>query len=138
MSWMSPLTVPMTMEPSFGAPVSASSGRRIGHARLHGVGGQQHLRNEEDAVAEIDADDPHALDEGLREDLVGRPAAPEQDVGPLDDLFGETVIEILVHLLHEFIVLKGREIKIVVDVGHQPAPSVDLQGHTYDHHNPRV
>ena len=29
MSWMSPLTVPMTIVPICGAPVSASSGRRI-------------------------------------------------------------------------------------------------------------
>ena len=29
MSWMSPLTVPITILPIFGAPVSASSGRRI-------------------------------------------------------------------------------------------------------------
>ena len=29
MSWMSPLTVPITIEPCFGAPVSARSGRRM-------------------------------------------------------------------------------------------------------------
>ena len=29
MSWMSPLTVPITILPEGGAPVSASSGRRI-------------------------------------------------------------------------------------------------------------
>ncbi len=29
MSWMSPFTVPITILPRFGAPVSASSGRRI-------------------------------------------------------------------------------------------------------------
>ena len=29
MSWMSPLTVPITILPIFGAPVAASSGRRI-------------------------------------------------------------------------------------------------------------
>ena len=44
------------------------------HAGLHRVGGEQDLRHEEDAVAEVDADDPHALDEGVVEDLRRRPS----------------------------------------------------------------
>ena len=34
MSWMSPLTVPMTILPTLGAPVSASSGRRTNMPRF--------------------------------------------------------------------------------------------------------
>ena len=80
MSWMSPLTVPITILPT---------GRRAGlgeqrpqdrHAALHGVGGQQHLGHEQDAVAEVDADDRHAADQRLGQHVVGRPAALEQDV----------------------------------------------------------
>jgi hypothetical protein len=37
-----------------------------GHAALHRVGGQQHLGHEQDAVAEIVADDGHAADQRLR------------------------------------------------------------------------
>ena len=114
MSWMSPLTVPITILPSFGAPVSTSSGRRIEHARLHGVGGQQHFRHEQDAVAEIDADDAHAFDQRLGQHLVGRPAAAEQDVDAFLDLFLEAVIEIVMHLLHEIVVGKLRKDDFVV------------------------
>ena len=53
------------------------------HAALHRVGGQQHLGHEQDAVAEIDADDAHALDQGLGQHVVGLPAALEQDVDAL-------------------------------------------------------
>ena len=39
------------------------------HAGLHRVRGEQHLGDEQDPVAEVDADDPHALDERVVEDL---------------------------------------------------------------------
>ena len=114
MSWMSPLTVPITILPIFGAPVSASSGRRIEHARLHGVGREQHLRHEQDAVAEILADDAHALDQRLGQHVVGRPVAAEQDVHALLDLLEQPVIEVVVHLRDEFVVGERRKIDIVV------------------------
>ena len=41
---------------------------------LHRVGGEQHLGHEQDAVAEVDADDAHALDERLVEHVVRRPS----------------------------------------------------------------
>jgi hypothetical protein len=50
------------------------------HAGLHRVGRQQHLRHEQDAVAEVGADDAHAFDQRLGQHLVGHPAAFEQDV----------------------------------------------------------
>ena len=40
-------------------------------SRLHGVGSQQHLRHEQDAVAEIDADDAHAFDQGVVQHPLG-------------------------------------------------------------------
>ena len=82
MSWMSPLTVPITTLPIVSAPVSASSGRRICHAGLHGVGGKQHLWHEQDAVAEVDPDDAHALDERIVEHLGRRPAPPRRMLVP--------------------------------------------------------
>ena len=68
MSWMSPLTVPMTTLPiGLGAGLGEQRPQDR-HARLHGVGRQEHLGHEQDAVAEVDADDPHALDERVVED----------------------------------------------------------------------
>ena len=119
MSWMSPLTVPMTILPTGSAPVSASNGRRISMPALHGVGRQQHLGHEEDSVAEVDADDPHALDQRIGEDAVGRPTAVEEDRRALDDLVGQAVVEVVVHLLDELVVVEGREIDVVALIGHR-------------------
>src|SRR3546814_19883677 len=50
------------------------------HADLHGVGGQQHIGPEEDAVAEVDYADSPSHDHRLAEHHAGRPNALEQDV----------------------------------------------------------
>ena len=84
------------------------------HAGLHRVGRQQHFRHEQDAVAEILADDAHAFDQRLGQHLVGHPAALEQDVGAFLDLFLQAVIEVVVHLLHEFVVGKLGKDDLVV------------------------
>ena len=88
------------------------------HAGLHGVGGQQHFGHEQDAVAEVDADDAHALDQGLGQDLVRRPTALQQDMHALFDLLLEAIVEIVVHLLHEFLVVERAQVEIV-RVGHR-------------------
>ena len=82
------------------------------HAGLHRVGGEQHLGHEQDAVAEVDADDAHALDERLVQDVVGGPAAAEQEVGALGDLVGHAVVEIVVHLGDERVVGEAGEIDL--------------------------
>ena len=74
------------------------------HAGLHRVRGEQDLRHEQDAVTEVDADDAHALDERLIQHPVGRPTARQQDVRALDDLVGQAVVEIVVHLLGQLVV----------------------------------
>ena len=84
-----------------------------GHARLHGVGGQQHLGHEQDAVAEVDAHDAHPLHQGLVQHLVGGPAPVEQDSGALVDLLGQAVIKIVVHLRTEVFVVQTRQIDVV-------------------------
>ena len=81
------------------------------HAGLHGIGGKQHFRHEQDAVAEIDADDAHAFHQRLGEQLVGGPAALQQDVDAFLDLLLEAVVEVIVHLLHQFLVVKGTQIE---------------------------
>ena len=108
MSWMSPLTVPITIVPMRSAPVSASSGRRISMPAFIAFAAEQHLGHEQDAVAEVDADDAHALDERLVQHAVGRPSARQQDVRALDDLVGEPVVEVVVHLLVELLVGTAR------------------------------
>ena len=45
------------------------------------------------------ADDAHALDQGLGQHVVGRPAASSRMCDRLLDLFLEPVIEVVVHLL---------------------------------------
>ena len=74
------------------------------HPGLHRVGGEQDLGDEQDAVAKVDADDAHALDERFVEHPIGAPAAVEEDRRALDDLVGESVVEIVVHLLDEIVV----------------------------------
>ena len=122
MSWMSPLTVPMTTLP-IGLRAGLGQQRpQDGHAGLHRVGGEEDLGHEQDPVAEVDADDPHALDERLVEHAVRAPAAAEQDVRALDDLVGQAVVEVVVHLLDELVVGQAREVELLV-VGHAGPPA---------------
>ena len=113
---MSPLTVPITTLP---IALHAGLGEQRAqdrHACLHRVRGQQHLGHEEDAVAEVDADDPHSLDQRVVQHLVRRPAAAEQDVGALGDLGSETVVEVVVHLGHELVV--GERVQVDRSLAH--------------------
>ena len=90
-------------------PVSESKRPQDLHAALHRVGGKQHLGHEQDAVAEVDADDPHAFDQRLVEHLFCGPVALEQDARSLDDLLPQAVVEVFVHLLGEFVVVQFRQ-----------------------------
>ena len=85
-----------------------------GHAGLHRVGGQQHLGHEQDAIAEVDPDDAHALDERVVEDLVGAPSTVEQDGRALEDFVGQPVVQIVVHLGDEVFVAQRGEVEIVL------------------------
>ena len=96
------------------------------HARLHGVRREQHLGHEQDPVAEVDADDPHPLDERVVQHLVGAPTSLEQDVGSLDDLVREPVVEVVVHLRDEIGV--GQRLQIEVVVSHRLLPRVPYRG----------
>ncbi len=89
------------------------------HAGLHRIGGQQHFGDEQDAVAEVDADDPHALDQRLGQRVIGRPAALQQDVDGHLDLFLEAVIEVVMHLLNEIVVVQAVEIEFAGVVRHR-------------------
>ena len=107
MSWMSPLTVPITILPIFGAPVSASSGRRMNMPAFIALADISTSGTNRMPSRKSIADDAHALDQRLGQHLVGRPAALEQDVDALLDLLLEAVIEVVVHLRDEFVVGKA-------------------------------
>src|SRR3989338_720367 len=76
------------------------------HATLHCVGGQQHFWNEQDAVAEVGAHDGHARHKRLGQHVIGRPAARDQNIHALFDLFLQTVVKIVMHLKNKFVVRK--------------------------------
>ena len=77
------------------------------HAGLHGVRRHQHFGHEEDAVAEILADDAHAFDEGFGEHFVGRPIALQKNAHGLLDLGLEPVVKVVMHLRDEVGVIRG-------------------------------
>ena len=79
------------------------------HAALHRVGGQQHLGYEQDAIAEVGTDDGHAAHKCLGQDVVGFPIAFQQNVHGLFDLFFQTVIKVVEHLLDQFLVVQFRQ-----------------------------
>ena len=88
------------------------------HAALHGVGGKQHLGHEQDAVAEVDADDRHAADQRLGQDGIGLPAALQEDVDALLDLWLEPVVEVILDLLDELVVVQLAKIEIAARLAH--------------------
>ena len=85
-----------------------------GHAALHRVRGEQDLGHEQDAVTEVDPDDPHPLDERRVEDPLGAPPPAEEDVRPGDDLVGQPVVHVVVHLLDELLVGQAGEVELLL------------------------
>ena len=122
MSWMSPLTVPITMDPSFGAPVSSKQRTQNEHAALHGVCSQQYFGDEQNAVAEVDTDDAHAFNQCLGQDIVWCPAAFQQDMYGFLDFLLQAIIKIVMHLQHKILVTEFGQDDFVV--GHMAALSV--------------
>ena len=94
-------------------PGRGEQGPQNGHAPLHGVGCQQHFRDEEDAIAEINAHDRHARDQRLVHELHRTPSTVQQDVGALLDLLLQSVVEIVVHLLDKLVVRQGRKVQFL-------------------------
>ena len=91
-------------EGSFHARQCIEYGTKVVAGVTPGRGGEEHLGDEEDSVAKVDADDPHALDECVIQNVGGRPAPLEEEVGSLCDLVGQAVVEIIVHLRNELLV----------------------------------
>ena len=71
--------------------------------------------SDDNAVAEVDADDPHALDQRLGQHLVGRPATFQQDVDPLHDLISSgAVVKVVMGLLGQLLVIEEPQIEFVI------------------------
>gem|GEM_PF-6812572 len=84
------------------------------HPSLHRVGREQNFRHEQDAITKVDANDPHAFNESLGQDVVGGPSAFEKNPGAFLDFLLQPVVKVVVHLLHEFFVGEFRENDFVV------------------------
>ena len=114
MSWMSPLTVPMTTLPIGSAPVSARSGRRIAMPAFIALAARRTSgTNRMPSRKSMPTIFMPATSASSRT-RVGRPAAAEQDVRALDDLGGHAVVEVVVHLLGELVVGQRREVDLRV------------------------
>jgi hypothetical protein len=84
------------------------------HAGLHRVRRQQHLGDEQDAVAEVDADDGHTRHERILEHAVGRVAAAEQDACAFGDLVAQTVVEVIVHLRDQVVIIEAPQVEFII------------------------
>ena len=71
-----------------------------GHPRLHRVGRHQHFGNKQDAIAEINPDNGHALNQGFGQDTVGRPAAFKEDIDRFNDFILKTIVKVIICLLY--------------------------------------
>ena len=86
------------------------------HPAFHRVGRHQHFRDEQNAVAKINADDAHAFHQRFVQNFGGGPAALQQNVGAFNDLFAQAVVEIIVHLFDQFVVGQRAQVQIFVGV----------------------
>src|SRR2546423_718661 len=82
-------------------------------AHLQGVGREEARGDEGEAVAEAAADVLPPRHERIVEYSGGRPAAAQEDVGALDDLGLEAVVEVVVHLFGQLVVRQRREVDVL-------------------------
>ena len=84
------------------------------HAGLHRVRGEQDLGHEQDAVAEVDADDLHARRQARRRGpWWPRQPRPSRMLVPSTISSRHAVVEVVVHLLGELVVGERREIDLL-------------------------
>jgi hypothetical protein len=77
------------------------------HPALHRVRGQQDLRNEQDTVAKIDADDAHAFHQGVVQHALGRPAPLQEDVGGFFDFGLQSVVQVVMDLFGQLLIIEA-------------------------------
>ena len=106
MSWMSPLTVPMTILPIGSTPVSASSGRRISMPPFIELAASSTSgTNRMPSRKSMPTMRMPSTSASFRTRL-GAPAALEEDARRLFDLGLQPVVEVVVDLLGELLVVQ--------------------------------
>ncbi len=106
MSWMSPFTVPITTVPMRSAPVSASSGRRIAMpAFIAFAASSTSGTNRMPSRKSMPTMRMPSTSASFSTLSAGHPRS-SRIVGALEDLVGQPVVEVVVHLLHELVVGK--------------------------------
>ncbi len=100
------------------------------HAALHRIRGKQHFGHEQNAVAEIDADDAHAFDQRVVQRTLGGPAALQENPRGFLDLGLEAVVEVVMDLLGEFLVIERGQVEFVSSrLCHRSLQRLFLSGH---------
>ena len=116
MSWMSPLTVPMTTLPIGFAPVSASSGRRIAMPAFIALAARRTSgTNRMPSRKSIPTIRMPSTSASLRTRSADQPRLSRMFV-PCDDLVRHAVVQVVVHLLDELVVGKPVEVDVRVVV----------------------
>ena len=80
------------------------------HAALHGIGSQQDLWNKQNSVTKINPNNAHALDQSVIQHPVCRPAATKKNMGGLNHLVAQAVVEIIMNLLGQLFVVERAEV----------------------------
>ena len=107
MSWMSPFTVPITILPMRARTGFRQQRLQDGHAGFHRVGGPAELRGTNRMPSRKSM--PTMVippDQCISQNVVRLPATFQQNVDAFFDLFSETVIEVVMHLLHQLFIIE--------------------------------
>ena len=86
------------------------------HAALHGVRGQKNLWHKQNTVAEVVANNRHAADKCFGQNVIGNPAAIQQDVHGFFDFFLQAIIQVIEHLRDEVVVVQLAQDDVVLVV----------------------
>ena len=76
------------------------------HARLHRIRCHQDFGNKQNTIAEINADNRHALDKRFGQNLIRCPTPLKQNIDTFNNLILHAVIKVVMHLLDKFIIVQ--------------------------------
>ena len=114
MSWMSPLTVPITILPIGSTPVSASSGRRISMPPFMALAASSTSGTNRMPSRKSMPTMRMPSTSASFSTRSGAPAALEEDVRRLLDLGLQAVVQVVVHLLGELLVVERAQVELAL------------------------
>ena len=76
------------------------------HAGFHRIGRHQNFRHKQDAITKINANDGHAFDQRLCQNIIGRPFARKKNLHAFHNFILHSVIKIVMHLLDKFVIIQ--------------------------------